>query len=229
MTSTASITSPKATNETLDYQKTERKEKKVTFHERVRQRHIDVVPEAEVADFWYTSSYITAARGRERVLRSYIQRSEKNEGNLNAQGITTKEEFHKKRLTVVNSILAVLSEQENQDNSPLGLHDGNQQNRSLYLGYEKIVRVYRPTSQAALEQAQYRARSHEEHLRDIASQPSKVASSVSSCQIHRQGLSPLRSPRGAGPRHYGNENFVCSEPKSGTSDRLLSCKMIARR
>ncbi|CAJ1932426.1 unnamed protein product [Cylindrotheca closterium] len=159
-------------NEDQDETAGRKKQKKVvTFHEAVRSRSVESFLDEDPSVLWYSPKDYETARAKERSLRCYIRKTEKNEGNLNAQGILTLEEAARKRNNGASAKIAVFEQQEAQEIAFLVYND--RKTAKLALDGEQIAKAYQPHSQASLAQAQHRAMTHETHVHTILSDPTE--------------------------------------------------------
>ncbi|CAJ1932424.1 unnamed protein product [Cylindrotheca closterium] len=167
--------------------------KKVSFNPIVQYHAVFALSNAEKSGGWYTDVYFTAAREREESIRKWLSLHHhslvvQNEDDLNAQGILTQSDVWKKIRAIDDSVLDVLGEQDVQE-ARLNL-SRNKKNRKRGKGRDgslsmfsrnmaKIAKVYRSHSQQALKEAQSRACRHEQHLKEIAHDPSMPSLSFS--------------------------------------------------
>lgn len=143
----------------------------------------------------YTAAENKAASKREgkirwSVLKKHPSLLKKNEENLNAQGVFTKEDVSMKIEAIRSSVQAVLEEQNDFDNKFLiSKHKQKTRNSKskkpkresvsvFVVNAEKIAKAYRPHSQLSLKEAQSRALRHEKHLRELAGNPSISVPSI---------------------------------------------------
>ena len=166
-----------------------KQKKKVTFYTRVRRRFVESLLGEDSSMLWYSSKDYATAREKERSLRCYIQKTEQNEGNLNAQGILTLEEATRNRIHGRSAKSAVLEEQETQEIAFLTRNGRSRKTASFEIDGEQIAEAYRPYSQAALTQARHRAMTHEKYIHAILSNPTEELISA----IPNRGRSPRLS------------------------------------
>ncbi|CAJ1932422.1 unnamed protein product [Cylindrotheca closterium] len=187
--------------------------KKVSFHPIVQCRPVFALSNAEKNAVWYTDAHFTAAREREESIRNSLSLHHglfvQNEDDLNAQGILTQSDVWKKIRAIDDSVLDVLGEQDVQEarfnlsKNKKTRKRGKGRDGSLAvfsLNMAKIAKVYRSHSQQALKEAQSRARRHEQHLKEIAYNPSMPSLSFSRGRLSNNTVAINTLPKKIGPR-----------------------------
>ena len=162
-------------------------DRKVRFNKRVKRRFIKKIPEEEHENIWYTREDYDEAYRREDALRKCISANKalytKNAENIIAQGVLTEQQLFQGRTVVETSLLAVLDEQERQEEEFFGPNTPGE----FALDFEKVAAVYSPHSQGSLVEAQVRAIRHHAHVQNIEN------------EINELLLSPIRSMKGRIP------------------------------
>ena len=160
----------------------------------------------------YTTAENKAASKREgkirwSVLKKHPSLLKKNEENLNAQGIFTKEDVSMKIEAIRSSVQAVLQEQDDVDNKFFMSKHKQKKRKSkskkpkresasvFVVNAEKIAKVYRPHSQLSLQEAQSRALRHEKHMRELAGNPSIAVPSLAPSRQSKKVTTRQRVPK----------------------------------